>query len=285
MKQDLHVPYPDREIFLYDDKYTSTVKEQDTTFMLDHVEYVPFKGVLIYIKGATYPKKGFPTPESVWAINQAKVVLREAVALFTTRTFLIGFILTWNKKAFIERMIQSYTTIAMRSMKPYLLKGTYLCLTASAVGNTVIIFLTKLGFDQQVASELSLIVSHIFEYDDAYRYRLQDMATEMSVDILSTHRDFEIRYLMNLYREREGNAVVVKKVERVATLLRWALRLKGVQEALQEAVKFTVPSMRYDDADWYWVSMRGDYLFGGKTYEERYAALAVKPNQYEVIHE
>jgi hypothetical protein len=285
MKKKMTIPYPDRGIFVNDDKHTASIKEQDTTMMLDHIEYAPFKGSLIYIKGATYPKKGFPTPEAVWAINQVKVVLRESLSLFNTKAFMVGFLLTWNKKAFIEKALRSYNTIAMRALKPYMIKMEYLCPTAYSANNGMMLFLTELGIDQQVASDFACIFAHILEYDDAYRYRVQDIASIMSYDFISSMPGIEFDYLFNTYMKRELNETVASKVTNIRRLLKYVLMIPRLRKALVAAILFSLPGMKYDEADYYWVSMRGDYLFGGKTYEERYEALKERPNQYNVIHE
>lgn len=282
----MHIIMPDRSIFLHDDKHTASVKEQETTFLHDKTEYVPFKGALIYIKGATYPKKGFPTPEAVWAINQAKVVLRESLSLMNTKAFIFGFIFTWDKKALIEKALASYNTIAMRALKPYLIKNEYLCPTAYSVNNGVLMFLVKLGINQQVASDFAYILAHIFEYDDAYRYRLQDIASVSSIR-LWRKKNFrtELGYLFGVYKNRETNENVTSKVEKFMKLVYYILFFKKIRISMHEAMLLSIDGMRYDEADWYWVSMRGDYLFGGKTYEERYEAIKDKPTQYKVIHE
>ncbi len=281
----MHIIMPDRNIFLNDDKHTASVKEQETTFLHDRTEYVPFKGALIYVKGATYPKKGFPTPEAVWAINQAKVVLRESLSLMNTKAFSIGFLLTWNKKALIEKALNSYNTIANRALKPYMIKPEYLCPTAYSVNNGVMMFLVKLGINQQIASSFAYNVAHIFEYDDAYRYRLQDIASISSETHVKMDVSMEIEFLLKKYKERESNETVIHKVDSLMKLLKFALNVKSIHRALTEALLFSLEGMKYDESDWYWVCMRGDYLFGGQTYEERYASMKTKPTQYKVLHE
>lgn len=285
MKQEMQIPYPDRGIFLNEDKHTASVKEQVYTYMLDHFEYTPFKGVLTYIKGAQHPKKGFPTPEAVWAVNQVKVVMREALYLFNTKAFVVGFLFTFGKKSFVERVINSYITIADRSLKPYYFKEEYLCPTARGAGNTTLLFLVKMGFDQKVASDFSRIIAHVFEYDDAYRYRLQDIASALSDVTFKEDISFEIKRLLSIYRMRESNDIIYGKVRSLVKIVLMALKVKKVKETLCEAVLFGIHDMRYDEADLYWVAMRGDYLFNGLTYEERYEALEIKPQQYKVIHE
>lgn len=285
MKQEMHIIVPDRQIFVNDDKYTSSIKEQETTFLHDHTEYVPFQGCLIYVKGALHPKKGFPTPEAVWAINQVKVVLRESLFVFNSTAFIVGFLLTWKKKSFIEKALDAYNTIANRALKPYMIKHEFLCPTAYNLNNSILLFLNDLGISESTASKFSYIISHIFEYDDAYRYRLQDIATEIKVDKFEENALSEIKRVLKIYLEREVNGAVASKVAKVMRLLKVILKVKSVRTAFTKAFLFGVNGMRYDEADYYWVSMRGDYLYGGLSYEDRFGKLETKPTQYTVRHE
>ena len=273
------VPYPDRRIFLYDDKVTSMVKEQHVTHRLDHIEYHPFIGSLIFIEGAEYPKKGFPTPEAVWAANQAKVVITEGMKVIYTPAFIIGFLFTWNKIKLIEKILVSYNLIAFRSLKPYLYKEIYMMPTCYTLNNLVLIFLTKIGIDQKIASDFSYLLAHIFEYDDAYRYRLQDIVSETTSDRLKHVSQMEIKRLMEIYLLRETGNSVQPRVKRIVNIITWALYIPKIKKAFQSMCDFPIERMALDEADRYWIGMRNDYNFEGLDYETRVSKLKKVPEQ------
>lgn len=281
----MKIIYPEREIFLYDDKITASIKEQQVTNIHDHVEYVPFVGSLIFVEGAEYPKKGFPTPESVWATNQIKIVFTEGVRLLCKPSFVISFLLTWNKINLIENILQSYNKISLKALRPYLLKDIYMIPTTRSINNIVLIFLTELGINQNIASDFAFFIAHIFEYDDAYRYRIQDIMTNTSSGSLKFNVRNELSFLVNLFRLREVDHFVATKFNRIISILSWLLLIPSVKKAFIKAIDGNIEGMHYDEADWYWVSQRNDFLFGGMTYEERFSKLTKVPKQLIVNHE
>lgn len=240
------------------------------TQLLDKVEYVPMQGALVYVKGGLYPKKGFPTPESIWAINQVKIVTREAMKF--------PFIFLHNK----EKLLRSFNLIADKAMRPYYLKEFYLCPTASAINWIILVFLVRIGINQTVASNTAKILAHIFEYDDAYRYRVQDLMTLTSSELMKDPRR-EIKKLVQLHREREGvDNTVHNKVRILSKLILAVLLIPKYKKAFIEAVQGQIERMQPDEADWYWMCMRGDYLYGGLTYEERHRLFNQYPEQIKI---
>jgi hypothetical protein len=126
------------------------------------------------------------------------------------------------------------------------------------------------------------VVAHIFEYDDAYRYRIQDIATEVIPAALETNPKQEILRLFHIYSIRDTSPAVIIKFYRVVKLLCWALVIPKVKKAFIKAITGRTVGMRYDDADWYWVSMRDDYHFGGVDYETRSSQLKKRPQGVEL---
>ena len=122
----------------------------------------------------------------------------------------------------------------------------------------------NLGLDPQI----SQTTAHILEYDDAYRYRFQDIINEADLSQLQISPRKEIKRLINIYKQREENQVVKDKLEKLITPILYLLLIPKVKKAFIQAIPH-IKGIRPDPADLYWMSIRNDYLFGGKTYEER----------------
>ena len=245
-------------------------QEQEYTFILEEIKYEPFVGIQVYVKNGTYPKKGFPTPESVFAINIVKTTTLEFIKMG------LYFIFA-NKNKVLER----YNKICNRVLDGYRIRDEFLCKTAYSVFLTMFHFLRDLGIQEKIALNTANNIAHIFEYDDAWRYRFQDIISECQFEALKEQPILEIKRLSYIHSLRDSD-VINKKKEQVLKLLYLILRIPKVKKAFANSV--TLQNAVYDNADWYWVSQRADYLFGGLTYEERVSKI-VQPQQVHLVHE
>lgn len=265
-----NIPQPIPESFENPSKEKQIVNDA-VTQILEKIEYKAMQGVFIHVKGGLHPKKGFPTPEAIWAINQVKILIREAIK------FPLLFVHNKNK------LLNSFNFIVNKGMSPYYLKEFYLCPTASAINWIGLIFLVRIGVNQTVASNTAKIFAHVFEYDDAYRYRIQDLANATSSEAMAENPRREIKKLMNILRERElYNQVVQPKFEIASKLLLIALLIPKYKKAFIEAIQGQIERMQPDKGDWYWMCMRGDYDFGGLSYAERHKLFTQYPEQIKL---
>lgn len=273
------VPYPDTRTLLKGngDRVETLMREEKHPMPIEKIEYVAFKGCLIYIEGATHPKKGFPTPEAIWAVNQVKVVFIELTKILTKPMFILGFLFTWNKKKLLESLVHSFLIIGNKALDPYLFKDIFLTPTAYKLNDIILVFLNKLGIRQGLASEFAYTFCHLIEYDDAYRYRIQDIASETSTGLIKENPRAEIKRLIKIFNEREISKYVREKFLRIANIMLWMLLIPRVKKAFVEAISGRIEGVYYDEADWYWVSLRSDYNFGGMTFSERVRRVTPPP--------
>ncbi len=247
---------------LYNEKDTSILPGEDiVAYVSNKVEYVPFQGILVHIQDATFPKKGFPMPESVAAINIIKSIIKESLRF----PILILFA---NK----TKLLTSFNNIFKKTFSPYTLKEEYLCPAAYNFHNflTSFMYSSNLTPTLGLAKEFAYNISHILEYDDAYRYRFQDIISEASLRNLQTNPRKEIMRLLSILKEREGkDNPTARKIEIALTPVLLLLLIPKYKRTFQKAA----PSLilcQYDLADRYWAYLKADlYRFGGMDYDER----------------
>lgn len=231
------------------------------------LEYVPYQGIILHIQGATYPKKGFPMPESVAAINIIKTIILQLLK------FPI-FLLLVNK----NKLLTTFNIVFDKAFSPYKLSPEYLCPTAYNFAKVVAEFLLSLGYNHPLSVSFGYNIAHVLEYDDAYRYRLQDILSESSHEALTQNTHQEIKRLIKILETRtpKGNDVA-NKIKRLLTPIQLLLLIPKYRKAFQKALTPTIlQGMQYDTADKYWASLKGDdYLFTGLPYEERTSGLAI----------
>jgi len=262
-QQQYHVQEVTRDV--YDSEYKSPLGAEDIlAYVTDRpVEYVPYRGALIYIVGAEYPKKGYPTPEAIAALNIVKTTLREA-----TKFPVSLFVADGNKLA------TSFNLIFNKAFSAYKFKKQFLCPAAYNVYLFLNTFLLFFGINKDVAEEFAFNFAHFVEYDDAYRYRMQDLMSESTYERMMANPRKEIKRLMEIFFERTqfkvGDTTPVKVSRLVYPLLMVLLVPKYKKAFKVSLTKEIFKGLQYDDADRYWACLKDEvYLFTGKTYEER----------------
>lgn len=271
MNKTYTIPQPPAEAFeVQINREKAIVSENQIVLNLQKVEYPPTGGILLWFENCEYPRKGFPFPAAGLATNLCKRVLIEAVKL---NLFLNP----------LAKLIRSYNAICFREMEPYVLKDSLLTPFAGETKKFVSYFLSNFKVPSQEANQFAAVISSIFEYDDAYRYRLQDLFTESSKSNFIKNPRKEIRRLAEIYSKRELSHIVSAKFKRTVWLMSFMLLVPSVRRAFIRAVNHSdFIRFRFDASDRFWMSYRGDYLFFGETYEAR-SARVPKLKGYQLI--
>ena len=80
----------------------------------------------------------------------------------------------------------------------------------------------------------------------------------------------EIRRILSIMAQRDNDKFVVKKFKLFGIAISAILLFKKFRQAFIEALKeCDFSKFQFDDADEYWIAYRKDYMFQGKTTEER----------------
>ena len=205
------------------------------------------EGTLVYLKGHKYPHKGLPTPEAVHAVNIVKALSLE----------------------YVKCPFFNYDKIAWKVMSQFILEHEYQTKATQTIRDMIALFLFKIGYEETKACRIADIISHIFEYDQAYRFRVQDLASETSVKALTSYPQKEIKRLLAINEKRDYN-VVSKKFKLVSKFIGFALWIPKYKRAFKETVRAVgIKGLQFDENDKYWANMKIDYNYFGQTYEQR----------------
>ena len=227
--------------------------EDAVTHVIERVDYS--NGVDVYYKNADFPFNGFPTTKAVYATNIAKRAFMFAMSPF--------IFFGWKRnKAKLERL-------AGYALSDYYLKEEYQCKVTREI--------CKLPF-----GELSKIFGHILQYDDAYRFRFQDIISEIDPWELYRNPTATFVIMLDTIILREHSQGMKDKWSKLykygvlVFLLTWWIRdiIKNVD----------FDNLKYSEADKYWVSLRADYDYMGLSYEERVQSVKNIPEGYSIKH-
>lgn len=204
--------------------------------------------------------------------NAIKSLFIESIKLLTRKQFILGTLFTIARKKERLKLIQTFNRQAFRiasvSDEPYYLKEWHLTQVSRELHWCIFVFLTKLDIPEPDADRFAEIFVHLLEYDNAYRFRFQDIMTETTKDELKTPRKAILR-LIGVYKDRDL-AQVSDKIIRLAKLLSYAMYIPKVKHAFLEVVEgMNLENLQYQEADIYWLCTANVYKVMGMTNEER----------------
>lgn len=187
---------------------------------IERIDYID--GIEIYLKGHTYPYKGLPSAEAIWATNIVKKLL-----FF----------------AWIPKIRQT----AIYVMKPYILSNHLQTPTTRSLANFLSHFTSK---------DLAQTIAHVFEYDAAYRFRIQSFACETDIQRIIRNPHKETRKLFVLAAQTEYYPRIQRTIKYLS-LLSLLLLIPPIRSKFKIAVQ-GIEEMHPDEADKYWMSQKTD---------------------------
>lgn len=283
IESDAFVGQPPADIF--EDKHiieTSHLGKGQKFFVVEKVTYPPEGGIFAYFKGMPFPSKGFPTPEALHGNDIVKKNLRLILDMVAQKQMILpiaGFmLLRWKTKMkIVERYMQNMTSISNHLQSAHYLKPDKYTPAAREVNKFVAAFLAALGISAEISERFARMIAVVIEYDNAYRYRFQDMMTETSKWLLIYKPRKEAIRLSKLIRDRDHTHARDQFVK-IGKLVSYALMVPKIRRAFDIAVMSTnTDDMKYDEADRYHVLYLGGYDYFGQSD-------AARMRKFDIIH-
>src|SRR3990167_8868947 len=205
-----------------------------SVFKIEKIDYTD-DGIYIYHEGLLHPKKGFVYPEAVQANNVVKKVLAGAVRAFS-KNYLLMLLLIRRKT--LQNFLEEFHLLAKTTIR---LQG------------------------------IGRIIAHLFEFDDAYMFRFQDIMNETTKKALLENPAKEISRLFKIFKERESRMPMKDKIGAVYLLFKLMFFIPKVRKAFKKAVsEMNIGRCQMEECDVYQV-LRWDngYNFLGRTAQSR----------------
>ncbi len=282
---DAYVSTPPKHLFESEHVIEVSHLGDGTAFNIaERIDYPPEGGIYVYYKGMPFPKKGYPTPEASWmndVVKRVSVFLLRSIGNKDMLLPAIAFsVLPWKLKLrTIDRMIYNFNRVALWMFQSIFLKDEYYSNPCKSMRKVVSSFVRSLGIEERTSIEIGKVISTMFEYDDSYRYRFEDVMSETSREALIASPLKEFRRLGKIFRSREKFADMFSKLNGLIAIGSVALLHPKVRRAWREAwgsINFgEFKMMQLDDADKYHTLIRGDYDFQGKSLTSRMRRLAM----------
>ncbi len=221
-----------------DELYEEGTDGLPTSFEVERIVFED--GLKMYLKGHKYPLKGVPSIKTMEAINQVKVLLKRLLRLQTTP--------------------RQFGLQSMALLHGLVISPQFMCACAREVYTMLEQATGDIPFSHAIAA--------ILEYDQAYRFRFQDLASETTSLRLIAYPQKELSRLLEINQQRDYNEVSEKigKIRKFTYLL-WFPPLRALFQKIISQSTFN--NLQFDENDVYWATIKRDYNYFGKTFEER----------------
>lgn len=270
------IPRPGRQFFANSGDITEHLMQQaQPVFELDDtvspgtdhvgIAYPETGGTFVYLKGLLFPTKGFPHPEALQAANIAKrCIAIHLTALMRNPLHLLSML----RKKNLELWIQEMNHVGDMALGAYYPADIRMSVASRAIGRFIEQFLLGMGLSSVVG--FSRIIATIFEYDNAYMLRLQDLANETTAEALCKNPEKEFVRLFAILKQRDQRTSMHRKVWSIMYLLKVAFWIPRIKKAFVNAIKsIDWKDVQMDDGDRYQALRWITYDFFGQTFEER----------------
>ncbi len=251
-------------------------------YVPDHAEYIDGKGTFVhYREYGQHQKPAFPQacvtpPQAVAAINPAKRILLNTMKLLASKEawWIAGIMVLMRRKwraKLITRMGELYNGTAELLLYQWYMKPGYYAPVTKEIQKFVTVLLTELGVKEEIATKTGEIIGCMFQYDWAYRWRLQDMMGEVNKEAFVNDFPTEAKRLTKILMERDPFPEGIRdKYESIAKVMGYLWMIPSLRNALKRALKsIEIENMVMDEAEIYHTILYGDYNVKGRTLEER----------------
>ena len=211
-------------------------------------------GILSYFAEHIYPRKGFPTDDVVEKVDTIKkTILGLIYTLSKSKVILAIAVLFFRKDlmiAYNELLLGLCNVIGTKS-----LKANRHCISVREVYN---------AFDLE-DGRLRVITTAILEFDDAYRFRFQDVVGELDKKSFEKNPFAELSRLLELLSEREQDERVRgtwKKLQSVLFILFFSRFIR--EKVITFFSRLNPENVKMDEGDRYYANLKKDgYRWGG----------------------
>ena len=249
---DAHVIMPDQGVFDTTQSVfeTSLIQQGFKYNVYDRTEYPESGGIYVYYKGLPYPRKGFPYPEAVWANDVMKritlAIFKSIVMKETIVVLLVTALLPWKIKIkILEKFLHNYARISNWLFQQHILKLERYSNPCRSIYKVTDTFLRQVGIHSgrhlhgdYLSKYIGLTIATLIEYDDAYRYRFEDLMSETTKYKLIKKPLREMRRLLDIFMKRETYENVQGNIKSIKLFATIALLHPKIRKAFRNAIRF-----------------------------------------------
>jgi hypothetical protein len=253
------------------------LKQKRVKFIDIGQEYPESGGTYRHYLGCRAPEKGVIEPRIAYQNDEMKLFTVNILLPYVTPD-LFKSTYSWKAKVrFLENWLYYYHREADRRLRYVYLKPERYTPMCQELRKLFTLFLENIGITRMVSETENLAANSsktlvtMVQYDEQYRYPLQDFFSSTTQEALLKRPVRELFRISNLCESRDKNPLRSKKIFGPWRLIAVAiLFLPKVRKAWKNALaQVDFSRLQFDDDDFYFCLTRFDYDYGGLTEEAR----------------
>ena len=256
--------------------------------IFERVEYPESGGMFAYFQGMPFPRKHMPFPEASWANDVAKRITMFFINSFTKKAFalpILAFgILPWKVKikAF-ESILAQWVRVCDYILHQYYLRASILAPVCIELRFLIENSLIDIGISIPVAESTAKIIVTLIQYDDAYRYRVEDIFSCLTKEEIVRSPRKALKKAVKIFCEREQMPSVADKARAFGLIGSILLMNPKIKKVIKRTIDnfCDYENLCMDEADRYHTLIWDGYKFQGLTLDERVEIYKTKyhPNE------
>ena len=221
-----------RECFKYQTGEQQIASENNKYFEITGIS--TNESILLRVKGANEYWKVYTDAETLFATNQVKSLFIENARLLTRKQYILGTLYTFFSQKELQIFIDRFNHQAFRVMSPFILKDWHLSVFSRELHYCIFNFLLGLGLTEQSSDRFAEIFVHLIEYDNAYRFRLVDLISELTKEELANPRQAILK-LIRIAQDRDGG--LSDKYTVIAKVVSFGLYVPKIRRAFNKMIQ------------------------------------------------
>lgn len=254
------------------------------TYAPQRAEYIEGDGNFVYYYGVPYPSRTVAPAEAINAINGIKRLLISTLQLLASKDakkpiiasfFVLG---AEERGRLLTHVFDKLNNLADVTVIGFYLEDGYYCPVVRELRQFIQTLLIEIGVERGVAIKAGEVIGMLFEYDNAYRYRLQDILGAANAGALQDNLPKELERLIGILGEREvvKESGVVGRFSSGVRMLKYMWAIPKIRKGMRKAFNaMDLAKCRMDEGEIYHTLLYADYNVGGKTIDERMGMLKV----------
>lgn len=232
----------------------SLTKDKSDIWSMNEVKLPKEGGILTYYDEHPYPKKGFPFEKIVDKIDVVKKTIVAVVYSLSKSKIILGITLIFFRKDLISAYNQLLVKLSDLIGQYCVLLPNRYCKSVQAISRAF----------EPTDEYLRIITTSILEFDDAYRYRFQDIIGEMDKQNFDKNPYTELSRLLDLVAFRESDNRLKETWSRAKKLLFVVSFSKELREKIITFFsKLDIENVKMEQDDLYFAKLKiGGYKWG-----------------------
>lgn len=241
----------------------------------ERIDYPPDGGMQVFYQGHPYPEKIFPFPEAFYCLDSVKRAIMNSLRV-VRHSWIMSFGLLWIcvwpfKSRLFSIILEQFFEFSNHTLSKIAIKPNFYCPSGREIhraGMETIVQLTNNDEDRNQGQRILNTICLIWEFDNAYRYRGQDLMASVDPKEMTAHPVRALKKLCAVAGARDS--FLRDKFKMISVGLTILMLNRQVRNVVKVFFLYVdIEKLYLDAGDRYWCYHFAEYNFDNLDLEGR----------------